>query len=410
MKNLLKVAEKVSYKKLSDNYLFSEIRQKTSSFKDADGREILDLSIGDIAYALPPSSVNAMKKAAEEMGDKARKRGYSPENGYPFLLNAIASYYKNLGVKIDTDEILVGDGTKSDISLFPDIFDRSNELIAEPCYPVYKDAALMRGNKLYSVCGNKQNGFLPEPDGIEKKPYVITLCSPNNPTGSAFDKEKLKKWVDFALETGSLILYDAAYSAFSGDGAVKTVFSVKNADECAVEFCSFSKFAGFTGIRCSWFVVPEKIKLSGGKTLLSLVKRKRSATFNGVSYVTQRGAEAALSFKGRKECEILIKKYLSAANKLKDFFSKTNLFFTGGDNCPYLWIECPNTKNSFEFFENLLVKTAVVCTPGVGFGNAGEGYFRLSAFQKEDTVNEVLNRFSSSDIFKDSTSGFLSKN
>lgn len=399
MKNILKISEKDCYKNLSESYLFSDVRQKVKEFSSKNKVKILDMSIGDIAYAIPPSSAEAMRIAATEMGDNARKRGYSPENGYPFLLKAITEYYADLGVKRTENEILAGDGAKSDVSLFTDALSCRNELIQEPCYPVYRDAAIMRGSTLSVVTGNKGNGFLPLPTGIEKKPYVITLCSPNNPTGATYGKEELKKWVDFAIETGSLILFDGAYSAFAKQNALKTIFSIKNAEYCAVEFGSFSKFAGFTGVRCSWVAIPEKIKLGNNKTLLSLIKRRRSATFNGVSYITQRGAEAALSFRGKKECEALIKKYMSAAGKLKAYFAGTGLFFTGGDNCPYLFIECPNGEKSFPFFERLLEKTGVVCTPGVGFGEAGEGYFRLSAFQTESTVDEVIKRFKASKIF-----------
>lgn len=389
---------KEGYFKLTERYLFSDIRKKVNDYKKEYGKEVIDMSVGDVAYPIPRIAVDAMITASREMGDNVRKRGYPPENGYDFLRNALADRYFKNGVNISTDEILIGDGSKTDVALFADIFDNPATVIIEPCYPVYIDCALMSGRRVYNLHGNKNNYFLPLPDELEKQPYVIYLCSPNNPTGASYDKKGLEKWIDFANETESIILFDAAYSAFARKDFVKSVYEIKGARKCAVEFGSFSKFAGFTGLRCSWTLIPKDLKI-GEKRLLEVVKRRKSAIFNGVSYVTQRAAQAVLSDKGCMECSEIINKYLSCSKLLRKYLVDKGIFATGGENCPYLWAECPNGVSSYDFFENMLLNSKVVCTPGAGFGASGEGFIRLSCFQTEETVLKALSNFKLSGIF-----------
>ena len=376
---------------LSENYLFTEVRARVNKFLSKNGGETINLGVGDVACPLPLFIVEAMEHATAELADNARFRGYPPEGGYDFLKKSVKDFYLKRGVRVSEDEIFIGVGTKTDASAFSEIFAAAEVIVPDPVYPVYADAAAMRGDRIVFLKGDKENGFLPMPDGLERKPRLIWICSPNNPAGSAYDGGQLARWVDFALDTGSLILFDSAYSAFSEPPVPKTIYEISGARECAVEFFSFSKFAGFTNLRCSWVVVPKDVKCR--KTQVNaLWRRRQAAKFNGVCYPVQRAAEAALSEEGEKECGKIINLYKNNARTISGFLSDAGVWHTGGKHSPYIWAECPRGKSSWEFFDDLLAKARIVSTPGCGFGRAGEGYFRLSCFAAEENVKRAIER------------------
>lgn len=370
-----------------ENYLFSEVAKRVAAAKNRQPqKKTISLGIGDVTLPLPSCAVRAAVVAAEEMGREASFRGYGPESGYMFLKTAVSEHYGRQGVSISPDEIYITDGAKSTLGSIGDIIGNEKLLVPAPTYPVMPDSWLMSGREAVFLPGNRENGFLPSPpeDGGR---YVIYLCSPGNPTGAAYTAEGLEKWVNFALSTGSLIVFDAAYSAFSGDGIPRSVFSVKNASECAVEVGSLSKNAGFTGMRCGWLTVPESLS-----DIVSAWKRRQATKFNGVPYIVQRAAEAALTPEGERECRSLVSYYLGNAAILAKPLKKHGIFFTGGENSPYLFARCPENAGSWDFFEHLLDTAGIVCTPGSGFGDCGEGWFRLSAFGKRKTVTEAAER------------------
>lgn len=374
------------------NYLFSEIAKRVNAYsaeyKDA---KIVRLGIGDVTLPLSPVVVEAMKKAADEMGNAATFRGYAPEYGYDFLREAIAEYYKKFPVDLSAEEIFVSDGAKSDVGNIVDILGDNEILIPDPVYPVYLDSNIMSGRKVSFLKGSRENGFLPLPDGVEEKPYVIYLCSPNNPTGAVYSREGLKKWIDFANKTGSLIIFDSAYEAFISGDYPHTIYEIDGAKSCAVEICSFSKTAGFTGTRCAWSVFPDELTV--GENKLSFLWSRRQATkFNGVPYVVQRAAEAALSPEGQAQCREAIAYYMENARIIGEVLKEKGIEFTGGENSPYLWLKCPNGMKSWEFFDFLLQNAQVVGTPGAGFGDAGEGYFRLTSFGSRESTLEAADR------------------
>lgn len=370
-----------------ENYLFSEVAKRVAAAKNRQPhKKTISLGIGDVTLPLPSCAVRAAVVAAEEMGREASFRGYGPESGYMFLKTAVSEHYGRQGVSISPDEIYITDGAKSTLGSIGDIIGNEKLLVPAPTYPVMPDSWLMSGREAVFLPGTRENGFLPSPpeDGGR---YVIYLCSPGNPTGAAYTAEGLEKWVNFALSTGSLIVFDAAYSAFSGDGIPRSVFSVKNASECAVEVGSLSKNAGFTGMRCGWLTIPESLS-----DIASAWKRRQATRFNGVPYIVQRAAEAALTPEGERECRSLVSYYLGNAAILAKPLKKHGIFFTGGENSPYLFARCPENAGSWDFFEHLLDTSGIVCTPGSGFGDCGEGWFRLSAFGKRKTVTEAAER------------------
>lgn len=370
-----------------ENYLFSEVAKRVAAAKNRQPhKKTISLGIGDVTLPLPSCAVRAAVVAAEEMGREASFRGYGPESGYMFLKTAVSEHYGRQGVSISPDEIYITDGAKSTLGSIGDIIGNEKLLVPAPTYPVMPDSWLMSGREAVFLPGTRENGFLPSPpeDGGR---YVIYLCSPGNPTGAAYTAEGLEKWVNFALSTGSLIVFDAAYSAFSGDGIPRSVFSVKNASECSVEVGSLSKNAGFTGMRCGWLTVPESLS-----DIASAWKRRQATKFNGVPYIVQRAAEAALTPEGELECRSLVSYYLGNAAILAKPLKKHGIFFTGGENSPYLFARCPENAGSWDFFEHLLDTAGIVCTPGSGFGDCGEGWFRLSAFGKRKTVTEAAER------------------
>ena len=383
----MKIKVNANYRKIKDSYLFSEIAHRVSAYAGANPeKEIIRLGIGDVTLPLAPVVVEAMTRAAGEMGKQETFRGYPPESGYEFLKQAIKDHY-NAEVKIS--EIVVSDGAKSDIGNLVDILGANKVIIPDPVYPVYVDSNLMNGNDITLISGSKDNGFLPMPDMISgNDPAVIYLCSPNNPTGAAYNRAQLKEWVDHALKTGSLIIYDSAYEAFIADDDLPhSIYEIEGAKSCAIEVCSFSKFAGFTGTRCGWTVVPEDLTAEDGTSLNKMWIRRQSTTFNGVSYPVQRAAEAALSHEGIRQCMKNIDHYRRNADLIGDLLSKKGIYYTGGKNSPYIWMQCPDGMGSWEFFDHLLNNAQIVGTPGEGFGKAGEGYFRITSFGTyENTV------------------------
>lgn len=374
------------------SYLFSEIAKRVKEYSEKNpDKKIIRLGIGDVTLPLPRVAVTALKKAADEMGSAATFRGYAPEYGYDFLREKIADYYKRFSVSRNSEEIFVSDGAKSDVGNIVDILGDNEILIPGPVYPVYLDSNVMSGHKISLLKGTRENGFLPMPDNTDKKPYVIYLCSPNNPTGAVYSREQLKAWVDFANEAGSLIIFDSAYEAFISGDYPHSIYEIEGADRCAVEICSFSKTAGFTGTRCAWSVFPDKLTV--GDTKLSALWSRRQATkFNGVPYVVQRAAEAVLTDEGIKECKALVEYYMENARIIAAALKNSEIEFVGGENSPYLWLKCPKNMSSWEFFDYLLESAQLVGTPGAGFGEAGEGYFRLTSFGSRENTLEAAKR------------------
>lgn len=382
-----------NYKNLKESYLFTDIAKKVNAYAAAHpDQKLIKMGIGDVTQPLISEVVEAMKKAATEMGCKESFRGYGPEQGYAFLREKIAEYYlKEMNVKLAPDEIFVSDGAKSDIGNFTDLLDNDNVIVVpDPVYPVYVDSNVMLGRKIEYIFGNEKNGFLPLPDE-NTKGNVFYLCSPNNPTGATFSRDQLKIWVEFALKTNALILFDAAYEAFIQDDLPRSIYEIEGADRCAVEFCSFSKTAGFTGTRCGYTVVPKNLT-SSEMSLNKMWLRRQTTKFNGVSYVTQRGAEAIFSESGLKHVRQTIDIYHNNARIMTETVRNAGIWFTGGINSPYLWIKCPNNMSSWEYFDFLLNNCQVVGTPGSGFGKNGEGFFRLTAFNTAENTIEAMNR------------------
>ena len=318
------------------SYLFSEIAKRVKEYSEKNpDKKIIRLGIGDVTLPLPRVAVTALKKAADEMGSAATFRGYAPEYGYDFLREKIADYYKRFSVSRNSEEIFVSDGAKSDVGNIVDILGDNEILIPDPVYPVYLDSNVMSGHKISLLNGTRENGFLPMPDNTEKKPYVIYLCSPNNPTGAVYSREQLKAWVDFANEAGSLIIFDSAYEAFISGDYPHSIYEIEGADRCAVEICSFSKTAGFTGTRCAWSVFPDKLTV--GDTKLSALWSRRQATkFNGVPYVVQRAAEAVLTDEGIKECKALVEYYMENARIIAAALKNSKIEFVGGENSVFV--------------------------------------------------------------------------
>lgn len=384
------------YKQIKPAYLFSEIGSRVRTYEQNNPEaKIIRMGIGDVTLPLPEVVTASMIKACEEMGHKETFRGYPPEYGYGFLRESISTHYADNNVSVDPDSVFVSDGAKSDLGNIVDILGQNRILIPDPVYPVYVDSNIMSGNDITFINGTKENGFLPLPDAVspeDQRASVIYLCSPNNPTGAVYDRNGLTLWVEYALKTGSLIIFDSAYEAFIADDDLPhSIYEIPGAKECAIEICSFSKFAGFTGVRCGWTVIPDNLK-SGTYDLQALWKRRQATKFNGVSYPVQRAAQAALSDEGIKACLSNINYYRENARIITDLLDEKNIFYTGGKNSPYVWMECPDKTGSWDFFDLLLHKINVVGTPGEGFGKNGEGYFRLTAFGSRENTIEAAAR------------------
>ncbi len=381
-----------NYAKLEESYLFSTVAHKVSAFAAAHPEaKILRMGIGDVTLPLAPAVVDAMRAAVEEMGRAETFRGYGPEQGYDFLRESIRARYARRGVALEADEIFVSDGAKSDLGNILDLFDADNTvLIPDPVYPVYVDTNVMAGRRIVFADATAENGFLPMPDPSVKAD-IIYLCSPNNPTGAAYSAAQLRKWVEYANAQGAVILFDAAYESFVRGDKARSIFEVEGAKECAVEFCSFSKTAGFTGTRCGYTVVPKAL-VRGGMSLNRMWLRRQTTKFNGVPYIVQRGAAAAFSEAGERQIEANIAVYRRNADRLAACLDDLGVFYTGGKDSPYLWLRCPGFDDSWAFFDYLLEKANVVGTPGCGFGRNGQGYFRLTAFAGEAATAEAAER------------------
>lgn len=387
-----------NYCNLQETYLFTEIANRVNAYTAAHPeKKIIRLGIGDVTLPLAPIVIDALHKAVDEMGAKETFRGYGPEQGYDFLRQAIVNYYAQRGVELAVDEIFVSDGAKSDCGNIGDIFaDANTMLIQDPVYPVYLDTNIMRGRKVIYMDATVENNFTPMPDN-KVKADIIYLCSPSNPTGSVYTKEQLQKWVDYALSNDAIILYDSAYESFvDGEKIPHSIFSVPDAKKCAIEFNSFSKIAGFTGTRCGYVVVPKGLerKAENGKVmnLNAMWLRRQTTKFNGVPYIVQRAAEAALSEEGLKQCWENIAYYKENAQIMMKGFDECGIKYYGGIHSPYLWVQCPNGMKSWEFFDNLLAKANVVGTPGCGFGVNGEGFLRLTSFGSRENTIEAMQR------------------
>lgn len=378
---------------LKDSYLFSLIAKKVNEYKQQNPeKDVIRLGIGDVTLPLVPAVVEAMHKAVSEMGSADTFKGYGEEQGYGFLRQAVCDYYAQKGVKLDTSEVFISDGAKSDIGNILDIFDSANTvIIPDPVYPVYVDTNIMAGRKIKFINGNKENNFLPLPDG-KTEGDIVYICSPNNPTGAVYTKEQLKIWVDWALERDAVILFDSAYEVFIKDESLPTsIFQIPGARNCAIEFCSLSKTAGFTGTRCGYTVIPHEL-VRDKVPLNKLWLRRQTTKFNGVPYIVQRGAEAVFTEAGMNQIKEQINYYLGNASIIADTLTDLGIWFTGGTNSPYIWLKCPNNMSSWEFFDFLLNNCSIVGTPGAGFGDNGEGYFRLTAFGNRKNVVEAMDR------------------
>ena len=372
---------------LSENFLFSLIAKKVKQYKEENpDKKIISLGIGDVSLPLSKVVVDALVKASYEMGEKETFRGYPPEFGYDFVKESIRKYFLKNKVDLDLDEIFVCDGAKSDLGNMVEILGDNRIIIPDPVYPVYVDSNMMAGRDIILLDGNKENGFLPMPDGLSLEESVIYLCSPNNPTGAVYSKAQLEKWVNYAINSNSLIIFDSAYEAFIRGDYPHSIFEIEGAKCCCVEISSFSKLAGFTGLRCSYSIVPKEIL---GGTFNKIWSRRQATKFNGVAWPVQKAAEAALSTEGLKACGENINYYLENARILKEVLDKHGIFHTGGDNSPYIWMKCPKDMSSWDFFDYLLHNANIVATPGVGFGDSGEGYIRLTSFSTRENTLEA---------------------
>lgn len=399
------------YLKLKAGYLFPEIARRVNLFTDnnPDGaKQIIRCGIGDVTEPLPLAAREAMKAAIDELGNRETFKGYGPEQGYDFLRSAIAKGdYQDNGIKVEDDEIFVSDGSKCDTGNILDIFGNNNKIaITDPVYPVYVDTNVMAGNTgeanesgayegIYYMPCNAENGFVPE---IPKERVdLIYLCYPNNPTGATATKDQLKEWVDYAKANGSIILYDAAYQAFIKDENVpRSIYEIDGARDCAIEFRSFSKNGGFTGVRCAFTVVPKELMAEDDKgekrSLHPLWSRRQSTKFNSVSYPVQKAAEALYTEEGKNQVSSLISHYMENAALLSSACTEIGLSVYGGENAPYVWVACPESVDSWGMFDKMLNEANVVITPGAGFGEAGEGFFRISAFNSKENVETVCER------------------
>ena len=391
-----------NYQNIAQSYLFSTIAKKVNEYAGANpDKKVIRLGIGDVTLPLCECVVEALKKASDEMGVKETFKGYGPEQGYEFVKTAVQEYYKSHGVELENDEIFISDGAKSDLGNILDLFDKDNTvLVPDPVYPVYVDTNTMNGRKIVYINANADNEFLPLPDESIKAD-IIYICSPNNPTGAVYNKEQLKKWVDYANKNEAVILFDSAYECFITDENLpKSIYEIEGAKTCAIEFCSLSKMAGFTGTRCGWTVVPNSL-IFEDMSLNKMWLRRQTTKFNGVSYIVQKGAEAVFSKEGQKQIQQNLTYYKENAKLISDVLKKHNIWHIGGKHSPYIWLRCPNNMKSWEFFDYLLENVQIVGTPGSGFGNNGEGYFRLTSFgSRENTIEAVerLDKFLSKNI------------
>ena len=385
-----------NYLNLKDSYLFATVGRKTAAYKAAHPeKDVIRLSIGDVTRPLAPAVIEAMHKAVDDMSRAETFHGYGPDQycyGYDVLIDSIKGSYARKGVTLSSSEVFISDGAKSDCGNILDIFSEDNVvLVPDPVYPVYLDTNIMAGRKVIFADATEENGFLPMPDESVRAD-IIYICSPNNPTGAAYTIEQLKKWVAYAKKTDAVILYDAAYEYFVDDTVhARSIYQVEGAKECAIELCSYSKTAGFTGVRCGYTIVPEAL-IRGGHSLNRLWARRQSTKFNGVSYITQMGAAAVFTEEGERQIRENIDYYRQNAKIIADCLDELGIWYTGGKHSPYIWLKCPDGMDSWTFFDYLLENANVVGTPGSGFGKNGEGFFRLTAFGTHENTERACAR------------------
>lgn len=381
------------YSELKDSYLFYNIAQKTKAYVEQHpGVKLLRMGIGDVSLPLCDAVIKALHEAVDDQASKSSFHGYMPECGASFLRDTIAKYYENRGVSLSSDEVFVSSGASDELGDILDLFERSGSaLVIEPAYPAYVDANVMAGRKIVHLASGEENSFLPEPSE-EIKADLLYICSPNNPTGAVFSRNQLQAWVDFANENGSVILFDAAYEAFIEDETLPhSIFELDGAKTCAIEICSLSKTAGFTGTRLGYTVIPKALKRSG-MNLNEMWVRNRTTKTNGVSYIIQKGGAAVFTEEGQKQIHENIRIYKKNAKVLMKALDQLGIWYCGGKNAPYIWMKCPNGMGSWDFFDYLLHEIQVVGTPGEGFGACGEGYFRFSTFGSPEDTKEAAER------------------
>ena len=382
-----------NYANLKDSYLFYNIAQKTKAYLEANpDKHLYRMGIGDVSLPLCDAVINALHEAVDDQAVKENFHGYMPECGAPFLRKAIADYYAVNGVNVSADEVFVSSGASDELGDILDLFDKdSSALVIEPAYPAYVDANIMAGRNIIHLASGEENGFLPEPDESTVAD-IIYICSPNNPTGAVFSRNQLQAWVDFANEKGSVILFDAAYEAFIEDESLPhSIFELDGAETCAIEICSLSKTAGFTGTRLGYTVIPKRL-IRNGMSLNGMWVRNRTTKTNGVSYIIQKGGAAVFTPEGQEQIHNNIQIYKNNAKVLTEALDELGIWYTGGKYAPYIWLKCPNGMDSWEFFDYLLNEVQVVGTPGEGFGACGEGYFRFSTFGSPEDTKEAARR------------------
>lgn len=385
----------MNYANLKDSYLFFNIAQKVKAYLEKNpGKHIYRLGIGDVSLPLCDAVIKALHEAVDDQANKERFHGYMPECGAPFLREIIANFYADKDIKLDVDECFVSSGASDELGDILDLFDRScSALVIEPAYPAYVDANVIAGREIIHLASGKENGFLPVPDENTRADIVYT-CSPNNPTGAVFSRSQLQKWVDFANKNGSVILFDAAYEAYIEDESLPhSIFELEGAKTCAIEICSLSKTAGFTGTRLGYTVIPKALERNG-MNLNDMWVRNRTTKTNGVSYILQKGGAAVFTPEGQRQIRENINIYKNNAKVIMEALDKLGIWYCGGKNAPYIWLQCPNGMGSWEFFDYLLNEIQVVGTPGQGFGACGEGYFRFSTFGSPEDTKEAARRLS----------------
>ena len=381
------------YKELKDSYLFYNIAQKTKAYVEQHpGVKLLKMGIGDVSLPLCDAVIKALHEAVDDQASGDRFHGYMPECGAPFLRETIAGYYEKRGVLLSADEVFVSSGASDELGDILDLFERScSALVIEPSYPAYVDANVMAGRRIVHLSSSEENGFLPEPKEDEMAD-LIYICSPNNPTGAVYSREQLQKWVDFANKNASVILFDAAYEAFIEDETLPhSIFELKGAKTCAIEICSLSKTAGFTGTRLGYTIIPKELNRNG-MNFNEMWVRNRTTKTNGVSYIIQKGGAAVFTEEGQRQIRENIQIYKKNARTLMRALDQVGIWYCGGKNAPYIWLKCPNGMGSWGFFDYLLHEIQVVGTPGEGFGACGEGYFRFSTFGSPEDTKEAAER------------------
>ena len=388
-----------NYLKVKDSYLFAEIARRVNEYTAAHpDQNVIRLGIGDVTLPLSDAVIDALHDGVDDMGSADTFKGYGPEQGYEFLRQAVSDYYATYDVQIDPSEIFISDGAKSDTGNITDLFAVDNiVLVPDPVYPVYVDTNTMDGKQLIYMNGSADNDFLPMPDPSVHAD-LIYICSPNNPTGAVYNREQLKEWVDYAIANEAIILFDAAYESFISDPALpRSIFAIEGARKCAIEFCSLSKTAGFTGTRCGYTVVPKDLVFAASNgtqmSVHAMWLRRQSTKFNGTSYIVQKGAEAVFSAEGMAQCRANIETYKVNAKLISDTLDGYGIRYTGGQHSPYIWFECPGGMNSWDFFDLLLNEVQVVGTPGEGFGVSGANFFRLTSFNNYRNTKEAMERF-----------------